>query len=129
MINTFKITLKFQIYNLRIICNSFQNNEYFLSVFSVATAAGPTTAAPTGYPSTEAPETGYPSTEAPPTTEMATTVAACEDISTKCDLFAKYCGKNTYVTSRCQKTCGQCGNQTWWQTYFLNGFIILVPLI
>ena len=37
-----------------------------------------------------------------------TTPGACEDISTKCELYKQYCGENNYVTKRCIKTCGIC---------------------
>ena len=37
-----------------------------------------------------------------------TPTGPCEDISTRCDEFAKYCGKNSYVTNRCLKTCRVC---------------------
>ena len=33
----------------------------------------------------------------------------CEDISSKCTKLKKLCNKNPFVTKRCQKTCGICG--------------------
>ena len=47
-------------------------------------------------------------TEVPSATDNAIAAAACEDLSTKCESFKKYCDKNTYVNKRCQKTCGKC---------------------
>ena len=35
-------------------------------------------------------------------------VVSCEDGSTKCEEYRIYCDKNSYVTKRCQKTCGKC---------------------
>ena len=48
-----------------------------------------------------------PLEEAIATNVEARAADACEDASDKCDKFAKYCGKNTYVNDRCKKTCGQ----------------------
>ena len=66
-------------------------------------------------------------TEIPSTTNKAITQGACEDISSKCDLYAKYCGTNSYVTGRCQKTCGQCGKPIYrWIYLFENSKLSMV---
>merc|ERR1712227_205781 len=66
----------------------------------------------TGYPDTGATEmTGYPSeptTEGYPTIAGNSEVIVCEDASTKCEKFKKYCNMNDFVTQRCLKTCGVC---------------------
>ena len=38
---------------------------------------------------------------------------ACEDApvveaKAKCEKYKEWCDKNSYVTKRCQKTCGKC---------------------
>merc|ERR1712224_564097 len=68
----------------------------------------------TGYPNTDPTEmTGYPSTEMTgypdePTTAGYPNLNICEDASTKCEKFKKYCNMNDFVTQRCLKTCGVC---------------------
>ena len=48
----------------------------------------------------------------PSTTDKSTTLAVCDDTSTRCNEFKKYCDKNSYVTKRCQKTCGKCSKSS-----------------
>ena len=60
------------------------------------------------------------STEAPSITTKATTMTICEDISTKCEFFKIYCGLNSYVTKRCQKTCGLCSKSVLIHFYVLT---------
>ena len=53
-------------------------------------------------------------TEAPSNTNKPTTVSVCEDTSSRCNKYKKYCGKNGFVTKRCQKTCEACGKFIWY---------------
>ena len=46
-----------------------------------------------------------------PTTEVPTTAAICEDISTKCEIYKAFCGNHAFVTKRCHKTCGICSKE------------------
>ena len=61
-------------------------------------------------------------TEATSTTVEAPTPAVCEDTSTKCGEFEKYCGTNSYVKERCPKTCGQCGRSSYLQYNLFQSF-------
>ena len=52
-------------------------------------------------------------TEDPSTNDDSITPAVCEDApvveaKAKCEKFKEYCDKNSYITKRCQKTCGKC---------------------
>ena len=70
-----------------------------------------------------------PDAEAASTTVEAPTPAVCDDTSTKCDEFAKYCRTNTYVKERCQRTCGQCGRSPYLKYYLIKSFEIRMALI
>ena len=53
-------------------------------------------------------------TVAPSNTNEPTSDSECKDTSSKCNKYKKYCGKNGFVTQRCKKTCGACGNFIWY---------------
>ena len=53
-------------------------------------------------------------------TEASTNEKPCVDISTKCEKFKKYCESNSYVSKRCEKTCGKCSKLLRWQFYYLQ---------